>query len=261
MKISVITVCYNCMDEISLTVENVLLQTYGNVEYIIVDGASTDGTLEYLKLIEDSVDLLISEPDSGIYDAMNKGAVAAEGDYIIFMNAGDRFRHPDVLKYLVNEGVFLEGKAIVSGRIQYEYNGEMLDFFRPSVAGKEGFGLPHQATFVHSSIQRKHLFDLRYRYVGDYELWRRLDSMGLYSVRYIDSVVSIFSLGGVSTNIKHDSARYFERFFVDYTYSNKMGLMKIFKLFMKVLLRRLMAIVVGEYTLFKMLRLLKKVNK
>lgn len=89
--LSVITIVYNNVNDIERTMLSVLNQTYGHIEYIIIDGRSTDGTLEIIKRYENRIARLISEKDEGIYDAMNKGIAAATGDYIIFMNSGDEF--------------------------------------------------------------------------------------------------------------------------------------------------------------------------
>ena len=89
--LSVITVVYNNVNDIERTMLSVLNQTYRHIEYIIVDGHSKDGTLETIKRYENRLARLISEKDSGIYDAMNKGLAAATGDYVLFMNSGDEF--------------------------------------------------------------------------------------------------------------------------------------------------------------------------
>ncbi len=103
LKISVATVCYNCKDTIEKTIISVLMQTYREIEYIIVDGASTDGTLDIVdKYIEDDRIVLISEPDKGLYDAMNKAVARATGDYIIYMNSGDVFASDDVFDKIKN---------------------------------------------------------------------------------------------------------------------------------------------------------------
>src|ERR1700761_611826 len=90
-KLSVITIVYNNVRDIERTMLSVINQTYQNVEYIIVDGLSNDGTLDIIHKYSDKVAKLISEKDEGIYDAMNKGLAAATGDYVIFMNSGDEF--------------------------------------------------------------------------------------------------------------------------------------------------------------------------
>ena len=91
LKISVVTVCYNAVDCIEETMLSVLDQTYPNIEYIVIDGGSSDGTADVIRKYADRLAYWVSEPDKGIYDAMNKGIVAATGDYINFMNAGDRY--------------------------------------------------------------------------------------------------------------------------------------------------------------------------
>ena len=97
IKISVITVVYNGIDLLRGTMESVFAQTYPNIEYIIIDGNSNDGTLELIKENESKITKWISEPDKGLYDAMNKGIKLATGDFLWFMNAGDRIFAKDTL--------------------------------------------------------------------------------------------------------------------------------------------------------------------
>jgi glycosyltransferase involved in cell wall biosynthesis len=94
-KLTVVTIVYNNVRDIERTVLSVLNQTYSNIEYLVIDGASTDGTLELLKKYEGRLTKLISESDEGIYDAMNKGLALASGDYILFMNSGDEIYTSD----------------------------------------------------------------------------------------------------------------------------------------------------------------------
>jgi glycosyltransferase involved in cell wall biosynthesis len=97
-KISVITVTYNAQAFMERTIKSVIGQTYTNIEYVIIDGKSKDGTLDIVKQYENHIDILVSEPDKGLYDAMNKGIRYATGDYILFMNAGDCFAAADTLE-------------------------------------------------------------------------------------------------------------------------------------------------------------------
>jgi len=96
-KISVVTVVFNAKEDIARTMSSVFSQDYPNVEYIVVDGKSTDGTMDIIRPDEHRLDYLISEPDEGIYDAMNKGIALAGGEWLIFMNAGDAFASPAAL--------------------------------------------------------------------------------------------------------------------------------------------------------------------
>ena len=99
--ISVITVVYNAVDLLEGTIQSVLNQSYPHIEYVIVDGASTDGTLDLIKKYQDRVDTWISEPDKGLYDAMNKGLSLATGDYVWFVNAGDQITGPEIVEQMV----------------------------------------------------------------------------------------------------------------------------------------------------------------
>jgi len=100
-KVSIITVAYNCAPLIERTLASVAGQTYPNIEYIVVDGASTDGTTDVIKAFRAHIDHFVSEPDRGIYDAMNKGLRLATGDYVWFVNAGDTIHRPDTLEQIM----------------------------------------------------------------------------------------------------------------------------------------------------------------
>ena len=101
-KVTIVTVTYNAKDLLEETIHSVLNQTYTNIEYIIIDGNSTDGTFEIIKKYEDKIDYWVSEPDDGIYYAMNKAIEKASGEWINFMNAGDTFTNFDTVEYVIN---------------------------------------------------------------------------------------------------------------------------------------------------------------
>ena len=115
-KISVVTVCYNAVNDIEKTILSVINQTYPNIEYLIIDGGSKDGTMDIVNKYKDKIDVIVSEPDKGIYDAMNKGIDRATGDWINFMNAGDCFYNNVAL-----ESVFPRNYESVNFDILYGY--------------------------------------------------------------------------------------------------------------------------------------------
>ena len=115
MKISIITVCFNAVGVIEKTILSVISQTYNDVEYIIIDGGSTDGTLDIVKKYENYIAYWISEPDSGIYNAMNKGVKYATGLYCNFMNAGDFFINEKVLENIFTSN---RNEDLISGIAQ-----------------------------------------------------------------------------------------------------------------------------------------------
>ena len=97
-KVSIITITYNAEEFLERTIQSVIAQTYSNIEYVIIDGKSKDGTLKIIEKYRSHIDILVSEPDKGLYDAMNKGLDYATGDYIVFMNAGDKIKDADTLE-------------------------------------------------------------------------------------------------------------------------------------------------------------------
>lgn len=205
VKITVITVSCNCIDTIKRTIDSVVTQRYNDFEYIIIDGASTDGTIDVLAQYKDKIDYIISEPDDGIYHAMNKGIAAASGDYIIFLNGDDYFDNDGVLDKIAD---YCDGDNIVIGR---EYCGsrlsDVVDF--ESVESKfYGLFYPHQSTFI-----PKHLFDeygyysLNYKVSSDFEWICRAILSGA-RINWVDVIVSHYSNGGLSSKIGCDIDEY-----------------------------------------------------
>ncbi len=180
-RITVITVCYNAEKTIEKTIRSVLDQTYPNLEYIIVDGASKDGTADIIRsYAADSRVIFFSEPDDGIYDAMNKGSRMATGDYIQFLNSGDFFVDRDVVGRIAGE--IAEKKAdILYGNIIYEYpDGSSKtrvygQFCESRLYYLLGDCINHQAMFAKRECFQEKSFDTRYKVCADREwmLWQK----------------------------------------------------------------------------------------
>lgn len=174
-KITIVTVTYNCKDIVGSTIKSVLEQTYSNKEYIIIDGKSTDGTLAIIEKYKDRITKFISEPDNGIYDAMNKAITIATGDWIIFMNAGDRFYTNNVLEKCFMQKNLSEYAAVYGSWFSVREDGKHI--FRPcdipfwkSKKKFHGMGFSHQSVFVRLNWARMYPFDLNYKCCADYNM-------------------------------------------------------------------------------------------
>lgn len=201
-KVSIITVCYNSADTIRRTIESVLQQTYRGIEYIIVDGASKDGTLsiikEYEPLFGDSFKL-ISEPDKGIYDAMNKGICVANGALIGILNSDD-FYEPTAVEHMVNT-MTDEKYQILYGFIRSLKNGEEYAVDRRSHKFLWEGMIGHPACFVTKAVYDDFgYFDLQYISVADYDFMLRMSRIEAIKFQPVDHLITNFSLGGMSAS-------------------------------------------------------------
>lgn len=202
--ISIITVVYNDEKFLEETIKSVINQTYNNVEYIIIDGASTDGTVDIIKKYEDVIDYWVSERDSGIYDAMNKGIDVASGKWINFMNAGDGFYNDDILEKIFTLNTF-KNVDIIYGNHNVIYPNKT----RIVKAGNiddiwKGSQFCHQSAFVSAKVQKTNKFNLSNRIGADFELFYYLYKQKMY-FKYIDSIVANYSAGGLSDIKRVDS--------------------------------------------------------
>ncbi len=199
--ISVITVVFNGAKYIEQTIQSVINQLYDNVEYIIIDGGSTDETIEIIRKYEDYIDYWVSEPDQGIYDAMNKGIDLATGDWINFMNAGDILFNPLTLNQ-IREAKLLGN--IIYGNTLVRYDSIHSKISKPSQNLNLSKGLPfcHQSCFVKTEIYKKHKFNLRYSICADFNLFADLMQCRENFI-YHNIIISISDFNGVSSKTTH----------------------------------------------------------
>lgn len=197
--ITIITVVFNCEKYLEETIQSVINQTYDNVEYIIIDGGSTDGTLEIIKKYDDKIDYWVSEKDSGIYDAMNKGIAVATGEWINFMNAGDSFYDNSILEkfFLQND---LKNVGILYGNhaVKNETNSEIVEVDVKNYNWKRNIPFCHQSLFVKRELLKNNLFDLQLKIAADYDQFLRLKSKNL-EILHLPLVVSTYLDGGISS--------------------------------------------------------------
>ena len=196
LKISIITICYNDISGLSDTCYSLLKQQFTNFEWVVVDGSSKDGTLDYLKK-NTVVTKFVSEPDQGIYDAMNKGTAMATGEYVIYMNAGDQFTSEAVLdrcsKYLKSQSLIFCGANFEYGNGSYRYRA-------PRHFSSIWHSVPanHQAIIFKRECLGESPYDKSYSICGDYELLAQLYIKG-YKADLLDLALVVFKVGGVST--------------------------------------------------------------
>lgn len=196
--VSVVTVVRNAVNSIEATLQSVLSQDYPAIEYIVIDGRSTDGTLAVIERYRDRIARLRSEPDAGIYDAMNKGASLATGDWIIFMNAGDTFYANNVLSRLLPQ---LHGNAdVICGATEKVLVDEIhTRRFHVATGRPENLWrhMPtsHQAILVRREVQQCYRFDTSYKWCADHELLARLHHDGKRFI-CVDQLICFFDCAG-----------------------------------------------------------------
>ena len=171
-KVTIITVSYNAVNTIEETILSVINQTYPNIEYIIIDGGSTDGTVDIIKKYSNYISYWVSESDKGIYDAMNKGAFKATGKFIQFLNAGDWLYDNNVLTNIFNNKNYENVDVIYGDMIIRRLDGKFYASAQDLSLFKNDFPLFHPSTFVSKSTFLKYKFDISYRISADFKILR-----------------------------------------------------------------------------------------
>lgn len=198
MKFSVITINYNNKEGLSDTLKSVSRQTYKDYEYIIIDGASTDGSVEIIKENAKYINYWVSEQDYGIYNAMNKGVSRAHGDYCIFMNSGDCFYNESVLLNISKE---IGNEDIIVGRVYNNCYQELSA--RPtrniSLYHLYSGAIPHQGAFIKTFLLKENPYDESLRISADWKFFIQTIIFKNCSFRYTDVRIAIYDTQGVSS--------------------------------------------------------------
>ena len=177
--ITVITVCYNAAETIEQTILSVISQTYTNIEYIIVDGVSTDGTIEIIEKYRDNLSNFVSGRDKGIYDAMNKAIDLSHGKWINFMNSGDTFVDNSVIENVFTNTFSDDVKVIYGDVVRcFPNNKTAIQRFDNLQNGTIQFNLNHQSTFIDGNIMRELKYDLKYKIAGDANFFNEVYKLG-----------------------------------------------------------------------------------
>lgn len=200
MKYSVITINYNNNIGLSHTIKSVVSQSYRDFEYIIIDGGSTDGSVDTIKENAKQIDYWISEKDRGIYHAMNKGVANAHGEYCLFLNSGDSFYDNNVLEIITKIGFnedILVGNIVAGNDNRYLFPSPS----RPiSLYHLYSATVSHQSSFINTELLRSYPYDEELKIVSDWKFYVQTIILHNCSIRYVDVNVARFDTFGVSTS-------------------------------------------------------------
>ncbi|OIQ71441.1 putative teichuronic acid biosynthesis glycosyltransferase TuaG [mine drainage metagenome] len=196
--ISVITVVYNGRDSIEGTINSVLSQTYENIEYIVIDGNSTDSTIDIIERYGNKIDYWISESDKGVYHAMNKGIALASGDYIALLNSGDWYEINTCA--IVAERILLNKADIYYGMVRvYRQDKTLLCIKGNTIDNISNEMIAHPTCFISSDIYAVQMYNTKYISAADYDFVLRLKISG-YSFSFIEEIFANFKIGGISSS-------------------------------------------------------------
>lgn len=199
MKLSIITVNLNNAEGLRKTIESVISQTYSDFEYIVIDGASTDGSVDIIKKYANEMTYWVSEPDKGIYNAMNKGINIAKGEYLLFLNSGDCLIKDEILSEIaVNQkfsDIFFGSVRILNAERKILYPPEDITF-----RFLYNTNIPHQAEFIKKELFLKYgLYDEKYKILADYDFNIRMMLNGVI-FEMLDLIISEVEAEGISSN-------------------------------------------------------------
>ncbi len=195
-RVSVVTVTYNAEDFLESTIKSIINQTYEDIEYIVIDGLSTDRTPDIIQQYIESIDIYISEKDNGIYDAMNKAIDVATGEWIIFMNAGDNFYNNEVV-HDVFANTPVDAELVYGRHVWKNGDKEFVIPTRPLEEMWQRISFSHQSLFSKTALMQEKKFDLSYKIVCDYEFYFSLYMQGK-KFHNSNIIISTVSAGGFS---------------------------------------------------------------
>lgn len=204
--ISVITINYNNKNGLEETIKSVISQTYPKLEYIIIDGGSSDESVDIIKKYTDKISYWVSEPDKGIYNAMNKGIAQAHGEYCIFMNSGDCFYDKDVLKKVFSE---FQQSDIITGITQLNTN-PIQFWYPPKKISFKWFhiaSLSHQASFIKTNLLTENPYDENFKIVSDWFFFIQTLIIKSCTYKPIQTIICIFDMGGISNTKSFEKER------------------------------------------------------
>ena len=211
MKLSIITINYNNASGLRKTLASVAAQTYRDIEHIIVDGGSTDGSVDIIRDYEETIHhtpytihlIWLSEKDNGIYDAMNKGVEKASGDYLYFLNSGDAFATPDVVQEMMK---IFDGTDIIIGRVNRTNNGKV--FGQTNLLSEKDMslykmylgGINHQSALIRRELLVETPYDATIKYGADWKFFVQTIVLKGATTKFVDEIFANYDVAGLSSN-------------------------------------------------------------
>lgn len=251
VKISVITVVYNDCAGLEETIQSVLVQEYELIEYIIIDGGSTDGTLDIIDKYKKHISISISEKDKGIYNAMNKGVLLSRGDWVVFLNAGDVF---------VDKYVLLDVCKIFDNNYEYYYgdhigkrDDKIIRYKVPRLITQNIILPNHQAMFIRGDVMKKYGYDEDYAYISDIDLKIKLheNKKGVY----LNKDIVVYDMCGVSSNYEDkDIVKKKKREFIMLYNKDRIHFVCLLELIIKINIKHYLAKMFSNKFIFKLLQ-------
>lgn len=201
MKLTIITINRNNADGLDKTIQSVINQSYKDFEYIVIDGNSTDNSIDIIKKHDSKINFWISEKDTGIYNAMNKGITKANGNYLLFLNSGDYLVNKDVLKFVFDQ---CQSVDIIYGNMQIDWGNGKITFGKmpDKISFKQMYidTLWHPVSFIKKTLFDKYgLYNEAYKIVADYDFFFKVIVINNVTTYHVNVDIAIYNLTGLSS--------------------------------------------------------------
>ena len=254
MRVSVITVCFNAIQGIEKTISSVLSQSYPEIEYIVIDGGSKDGTVDVIRKYEDRVGYFVSEPDGGIYDAMNKGVRVATGEWITFLNAGDTYYDSQSIEAVFSHEIPIDVDVVYGNQVHSYSYGKFVRKQLPLTFFSEGMPFGHESSFVRAKVMKHSGFDTRYRIAADYNFFYHLYMSGGHFMP-VDVIVADFeSAEGVSSSDNTVIQTHRESSMINGTYATCQYQKQLISKYVRMMLKKLLSVFSNDFVIRRQLK-------
>lgn len=254
MKVSVVTVCYNAIGGIEKTISSVLGQSFPEMEYIVIDGGSQDGTVDVITQYADRINYFVSEPDGGIYDAMNKGVRVATGEWITFLNAGDTYFSPQSIEAVFSREIPSDVDVVYGYQVHGFSYGQFVRKQLPLSFFSEGMPFGHESSFVRAEVMKRHGFDTRYKIAADYHFSYQLHASGGHFMP-VDAIVAVFEAAeGVSTAEKTVLLTHRESAMINGTYHTVRYKRQVISIYVRMLLKKCLSLFSKDFVIRQQFR-------